>query len=226
MQHSVAFGVKDAHGLVIHAVVSLQDVTEIHSRLQDNLRIQARLEKEIALRRRMETKLIERATIDFLTGIHNRRSFLAQLSKEVRRANRYRHDLALLYLDIDHFKNVNDEWGHLTGDTVLKLLTALCAEEIRDVDTLGRLGGEEFGIVLPETALEPARMVAERIAARVRRNTLSKDGRAIVFTVSLGVAQLQPGQTLESLMHQADQALYVAKRNGRDQVKAAGDPVS
>ncbi len=223
MQHSVAFGMKNARGEVSHVVVSLEDVTEIHSRLQDNLAIQARLEKEIGLRKRMEVKLLERATIDFLTGIHNRRSFLGHLSKELRRAHRYGHALSLLLLDIDYFKAVNDAWGHQTGDTVLKLLVGLCAEEIRDVDTLGRMGGEEFGIVLPETVLEPARMVAERIAERVRRNILPKDSKAIIFTVSLGVAQAQPGQSLEEFMHQADQALYAAKRLGRDRVVAAGD---
>lgn len=223
MQHSVAYGVKDATGQVAYAVVSLQDVSEIHSRLQENLRIQAKLEKENRLRKRMEVRLIERATIDFLTGIFNRRAFLANLSKEIRRAYRYGHELSLLYLDIDHFKEVNDEWGHLAGDAVLKMLTVLCAEEIRDVDTLGRMGGEEFGIVLPETSLEPARQVAERIAERVRRNVLPKDGKALTFTVSLGVAQLQPGQSLEDFMHQADRALYSAKRLGRDRVVVAGD---
>ncbi|GAB6037782.1 diguanylate cyclase [Fundidesulfovibrio butyratiphilus] len=216
LQHSMAYGLRDQTGQVDAVVFSLQDVTEIHKRLQENLRVQAKLEKEVAQRKRMEVRLLELATVDMLTGVFNRRAFLRALSKEVRRSNRYGHALSLISLDIDHFKTVNDSFGHLTGDEVLRVVATVCAEEVRDMDTFGRVGGEEFAVVLPETVAKSAMIVAERICRRIADTVVHKDAREIRCTVSCGVAALGSGQSLEDLLHAADMALYEAKGKGRN----------
>ena len=216
LQHSMAYGLRDQQGQVDAVVFSLQDVTEIHNRLQENLRVQARLEKEVAQRKRMEARLLELATIDMLTGVFNRRAFLRSLSKEVRRSNRYGHALSLISLDIDHFKAVNDSYGHLAGDEVLRVVAGQCSEEVREMDTFGRLGGEEFAVVLPETVAKSALGVAERICRRIANTSVQRDGNEIRCTVSCGVASLVAGQSMENLLHAADMALYEAKRQGRN----------
>jgi len=220
LQHSVAYGVRGADGAVDHVVLSFQDVTEIHNRLQENLRIKASLERENRLRKRIEAKLSKLASSDMLTGLANRRHFLNLLIKEIRRAKRYGHPLCLVGIDVDLFKDVNDAWGHLAGDELLKAFAQACAEEVRDVDTIGRMGGEEFGIILPETGLAAAVQVAERIRERVRAIAIPKDGGVITVTASLGVTCLNGDQSIEGMLHAADQAMYLAKNRGRDRVES------
>ncbi|WP_243360033.1 sensor domain-containing diguanylate cyclase [Fundidesulfovibrio terrae] len=221
LQHSVAYGVRGPGGTVDHVVLSLQDVTEIHNRLQENLRIKASLERENRLRKRIETKLSKLASFDMLTGLANRRHFLNLLIKEIRRAKRYGHPLCLVGIDVDHFKDVNDAWGHLAGDELLKAFAHVCQDEVRDVDSVGRLGGEEFGIILPETGVDEAMQVAERIRHRVKSIAILKEGGVISVTASLGVTCLSENQTIEDVLHAADQALYLAKSRGRDRVVQA-----
>ncbi len=155
---------------------------------------------------------------DGLTGLANYRGFTVTVGKEVERAVRFERPLALLMLDLDHFKLVNDVWGHPRGDAVLVELATRVRAQIRDVDTLARYGGEEFVVVLAETDRAGAVQAAERICAAVRRRPFGEDGeQPIDVTLSLGVAVFQDhGTSSTALLRRADEALYAAKRGGRD----------
>ena len=155
---------------------------------------------------------------DGLTGLANYRGFTVTVGKEVERAVRFERPLALLLLDLDHFKLVNDVWGHPRGDAVLVELAARVRAQVRDVDTLARYGGEEFVVVLPETDEVGAVQAAERICAAVRRRPFGEDGeQPIDVTLSLGVAVFPDhGTSSTALLRRADEALYAAKRGGRD----------
>lgn len=222
LQHSVAAGLQDASGSVRYVVISMQDVTEIHTRLQDNLSILNQLNQEIDRRTRVEARLREMATVDSLTGVLNRRAFMEALGHEFLRAKRHRHPLSLLMLDLDHFKNINDMWGHLIGDKVLAAFADLCAVEIRQSDVFGRVGGEEFAIILPETALDMALHVGRRIRHSISETPIPIEDNDISLSVSLGVATLEEGEDVEGLLREADLSLYEAKRLGRDMVVARG----
>ncbi len=162
------------------------------------------------------------ATTDPLTGIFNRRRFLELAQMEVDRCCRYSVSFALLMLDADKFKNVNDTYGHDVGDMVLKAITVAAAEELRDVDILGRLGGEEFAVGLPHTELAGALHVAERLRQAIEKSRVTlKDGRDVTFTVSVGVTAFTHScGKAEDLLRFADQALYQAKESGRNRVEA------
>jgi diguanylate cyclase (GGDEF)-like protein len=155
---------------------------------------------------------------DGLTGLANYRGFTVTVGKEVERAVRFERPLALLLLDLDHFKLVNDVWGHPRGDAVLVELAARVRSQVRDVDTLARYGGEEFVVVLPETDRAGAVQAAERICAAVRRRPFGEDGeQPIDVTLSLGIAVFPDhGTSSTALLRRADEALYAAKRGGRD----------
>lgn len=220
LQHSVAYGVPSCDTRVQYVVLSLQDVTEIHNRLQENLRVKQNLEQEIKRRKRVEAKLRDMVTQDILTGIFNRRAFLHMLNKELRRAKRHGHPLSLIVMDLDHFKSINDQWGHLAGDDTLKTFVRACNAELRGADVFGRLGGEEFGLCLPETDLAGALVVAERILDRVRAIAIPWPGGVIRLTVSLGVSAQEEDDSLESLVLRADKAMYQAKAKGRNRAEA------
>lgn len=179
------------------------------------------------LRQRMRTLALNQisarwrvlATLDDLTGVYNRRTFLDRLGTEIARAQRYQRALSLIMLDADHFKRVNDQYGHAAGDQVLKALIGLCLQDIRQVDFIGRLGGEEFAIGLPETALSGAESAAERLRLAVETALVPMDGGTVRFTISLGVTQLlDTGEDSEALLKRVDQALYEAKSRGRNRV--------
>ncbi len=155
---------------------------------------------------------------DGLTGLANYRGFTMTVGKEIERAVRFDRPLALLLLDLDHFKLVNDVWGHPRGDAVLVELAARVRSQVRDVDTLARYGGEEFVVVLPETDRAGAVQAAERICAAVRRRPFGEDGeQPIDVTLSLGIAVFPDhGTSSTTLLRRADEALYAAKRGGRD----------
>jgi two-component system, cell cycle response regulator len=163
---------------------------------------------------------IYRMTIlDGLTRIHNKRYLAEFLEREFSRARRHGRSLSLIAFDIDHFKNVNDQYGHLTGDGVLQELALLVAPRIRRDELLARAGGEEFTVVLPEGTLEVAERFAEFVRRMVARHTFVCDGHEIPVTISLGVATLAEGmERPEDLVRAADQALYRAKRAGRNRV--------
>lgn len=163
---------------------------------------------------------IYRMTIqDGLTKIHNKRYLAEFVEREFSRARRHGRALSLILFDIDHFKSVNDQYGHLTGDAVLQELAALVAPRIRRDELLARAGGEEFSIVLPESDRETAERFAEFVRRMVARHTFVCDGHEIPITISLGVAALTDDmERPEDLVRAADQALYRAKNAGRNQV--------
>lgn len=157
---------------------------------------------------------------DGLTKVLNRRYWEEQLKQEIHRAQRYQHPLSLLLFDLDKFKDLNDKYGHLGGDFVLIELAALIGSLLRDSDLLGRYGGEEFGIILPDTPLAGAVEVAERICNAVANRAMLFNQQTIRTSLSIGVAEFSPKQHLlhDDLIRSADIALYNAKRAGRNRV--------
>ena len=170
--------------------------------------------------RAAQAELRRLASIDELTGVANRRWFTAMASRELERCRRFNHQLALLMIDVDHFKRVNDTHGHAVGDEVLKAFTRVLEGNLRSVDLLGRLGGEEFAVVLPESDHNAATHTAERLRAAVESLAFPfEDGTTLKITTSVGISILgTAGETLDSLLARADTALYTAKREGRNRV--------
>ena len=177
---------------------------------------------DITSHKRLEEELRRLATTDPLTGCRNRRFFLDQAHREISRANRYAQDLSLLMVDVDHFKQINDRHGHAVGDRTLQAFVHAIDELLRESDTLGRLGGEEFAVLLPGTPLDGALVLAERLRAVAAGLEIKEEGEeAVSFTVSLGVSTYRPGEdTVEALVDRADGALYQAKHKGRNKVEA------
>ncbi len=158
------------------------------------------------------------ATIDGMTGIYNRRHFLILADREWERARRYNRPLSFLMLDIDHFKSINDKFGHEAGDRIIVHLAHLAGHCKRASDVLARMGGEEFALLLPETTLSRAKTVAERLRQSVLRKPLTESRWPIRASISVGVAEASAEmESLSDLMRAADQALYRAKRAGRNQ---------
>jgi diguanylate cyclase (GGDEF)-like protein len=160
------------------------------------------------------------AITDSLTSIMNRRGITVGLLDAMAQAERYRMPLTVAMADIDHFKEINDTYGHEAGDRVLKDIAALLADALRMPDKVGRYGGEEFLIVLPHTGLVPGRKIVERIRASVSKTNFDLGAKKARLTISIGVTQFKPGEDLEQLMSQADKALYDAKKGGRNLVVA------
>lgn len=160
---------------------------------------------------------------DRLTGLNNRGYWEEELKREYVRHRRYGSSASLVIFDIDHFKKVNDTYGHQAGDTVIQSLAKIVSEQIRDTDIAGRYGGEEFVVLLPDVDAAGGRVFAERLRGVVERLQISHEGQVIPFTVSLGVADLsEPCHDHQQLIERADQALYGSKRNGRNQVTVYG----
>lgn len=168
-------------------------------------------------------KLAQQANHDDLTGLANRRFLMQQARLELARAIRYQYPLSLLMLDIDHFKKVNDQYGHLSGDMVLKLLGKELKLFLREHDLVGRIGGEEFVMLLPETSLEEANVIAERLRLSVEKLTLPVlHEQTIRLTVSIGVASAtEAEQHLDKIWQTVDERLYEAKTTGRNRVVTA-----
>lgn len=198
----------------IFAVVAYEDIT-------------VRKLAEAQLRKSRE-RLQELSIRDELTGLYNRRYFNGVLKDEAERSRRYGKPFAVMILDIDHFKAVNDTYGHATGDTALRHIARIAREECRTTDCAARYGGEEFAFVLPETGLEEARQMAERMRLAIESAPLPLPdlgaGAALPLTASLGVAVYPAsGETPEAVVEYADKGLYLAKREGRNRVGHAGD---
>ncbi|WP_254926574.1 CHASE domain-containing protein [Janthinobacterium sp. PC23-8] len=177
---------------------------------------------DITERKRMNAELLQLATTDFLTGLPNRRQFMTALASEHARLQRELASVAtVLMLDIDHFKRVNDEYGHAVGDVVLRHLGSLMCQALRKVDVPGRVGGEEFAILLPGTDMASSAVFAERLRARVADSSIGIDGGALLsVTVSIGIAAMGGTDAgCDAVLARADEALYRAKRGGRNRVE-------
>jgi len=165
-------------------------------------------------------KLERLATFDSLTGLYNRRAILNKLRELINLANRYKEDFSLSMLDIDHFKRVNDRYGHLTGDEVLEKIATSIHRNIRDTDIVGRYGGEEFIIILPKTNLSSSWGVAERLRTIIEKTEMKDSaGNVFAITVSQGLAGWERDEDATSLISRADEALYKAKEKGRNRVQ-------
>jgi diguanylate cyclase (GGDEF)-like protein len=164
-------------------------------------------------------ELEQLATVDAMTGTFNRRHFLKLADREWTRAQRYSLPLALMLLDIDCFKSINDRFGHPFGDAVLVHVATLANRSKRETDVFARIGGEEFALLLPQTTIRRAQVVAERLRKRVADNALTAGNEAVSSTVSIGIAERTADvMTFSQLMSSADKALYEAKRAGRNRV--------
>jgi diguanylate cyclase (GGDEF)-like protein len=161
------------------------------------------------------------AAFDDLTGLAARRHFLSELRREVARVRRQGTPMSMLMVDADHFKNINDTWGHAAGDAVLIALAETLKEGTRTLDVVGRLGGEEFGVLLPSADIDAAQMVAERLRAMTDALRVPYGDHVIQLTVSIGVAEWGPELSLEDLVELADAALYRSKAAGRNMVTIA-----
>ena len=178
------------------------------------------ISRDVTDRKLAAEKLRELAIMDSLTGLFNRRHFIELSDREFDRASRYGKDLSLMMMDIDHFKAVNDAYGHAVGDEVLRHLAEIFRSGLRSTDVVGRLGGEEFGVLLPETGLPVAVLLAERVRKTVADKPIQTSAGNLVVTISIGVATTTTeAPKLESLMQFADTALYKAKEKGRNRVE-------
>lgn len=168
-----------------------------------------------------EAEYRHQAATDFLTDLPSRRSFCTRLGDELARLKRSNmQPVAVLMMDVDHFKESNDRFGHFAGDAVLKHFGALLTSELRRIDMAGRLGGDEFGLILPGSSAQAALVFAKRLCERVANSPLSLDGQTVAVTVSIGVTQMSAADAdFDSVMARADKALYRAKDMGRNCVE-------
>lgn len=196
-------GLRDKNGKKRGFLLILQDITE---------------------RKKLYAEVTRLATQDSLTGLHNRRHLIDLAQQELNRSYRYRHPVSLLVIDIDYFKDVNDTYGHLVGDQVLIGFSRFLTKTLRNVDIVGRIGGDEFVIVLPETLQETARTTGERLCRLIESNTCQTTKGDVKFTISVGVSSdddVKKDADLYALIERADRALYRAKDQGRNQVAVA-----
>jgi diguanylate cyclase (GGDEF)-like protein len=172
----------------------------------------------------LQKEIVQAATIDALTGVSNRRAFMELTERELNRAKRYGLKVALVMVDLDLFKRINDTYGHQTGDIVLKKFCDICEKDLRGTDIFGRIGGEEFAIVLPDTPFAEAQEVIERIRQDIEKTDvqIGKDS-TLHFTASFGMTELTDGTDFDGIFKHADQALYNAKESGRNKVCVSRD---
>ncbi|WP_051938073.1 GGDEF domain-containing protein [Ferriphaselus sp. R-1] len=175
---------------------------------------------DITERKRLEMELHRQARLDYLTGLSNRRDFMERAQLELARTQRYGNALSVLMLDVDNFKKINDSHGHDAGDMVLKSIALTFHKVLRSVDIIGRLGGEEFAVILPETGVETALEVAERLRETISASEVAlSDGLRIHFTVSIGAASINNiASNIDTLLRESDRALYKAKLTGKNKV--------
>lgn len=205
----------------------LDDLTTSHQRLlasRDRLAAEVEERRQIEARlTRSEANLLKLVATDALTDLVNRRHFDERAEEEFRRARRLDQDLAILMADVDHFKRINDTWGHSTGDAALKAVAGILRATVRDIDIVGRYGGEEFAALLPGTDRSGALDAAERLRLAVRELViLAEDGAPVPLSISVGAAVLEAGdEDFARTLMRADGAMYRAKAEGRDRVVAA-----
>lgn len=175
--------------------------------------------RDVSEHKRMENQLIALSRTDGLTGAYNRGYFIDKSEEVINMARRYQRPASMMIADLDHFKEINDKHGHHSGDVALKTFADVCRRKIRESDILGRLGGEEFGLTLPETTIQDAQVLAERIRKAVAAIEIPAGDRMIGMTVSIGLVELSPEDaSLSAVMRRADLAMYQAKARGRNQV--------
>jgi diguanylate cyclase (GGDEF)-like protein len=193
------------------------EVEHVAKQRMDDLHLKnSRLQQEIIEHQKIEEELAHLATIDPLTLISNRRKFDEVLRYELTRDSRYHNELTLIFFDLDHFKTINDQHGHKIGDDVLKEFTRLISGKIRKTDVFSRWGGEEFAILLPETSLATAIQTAEKLRSETENHLFPYVGK---ITASFGVSQFFDGDNENTFINRADNALYRAKRNGRNRIE-------
>jgi diguanylate cyclase (GGDEF)-like protein/PAS domain S-box-containing protein len=198
-----AVPLRDSRGNIAGAIVVNQDITE-----------RRRQEAEL---RHVHELLKRQATTDALTGIFNRQKFSEELHREILEVQRYNHPLSLIMFDVDHFKMINDTYGHLVGDAVLKEITALVLEHIRSVDIFARWGGEEFVILSPNTAVTASQQLAEKLRQMIAQFRFSCPS---TITASFGITQFLDDDVADSFINRSDMALYRAKERGRNRVES------
>ena len=195
------------------------DQRKAFSRLLQAEHANTELHKEIQMRRDLEARLKRQVATDPLTGLHNRRSYEMLFQRELTRKQRYGGSLSLFVLDLDHFKEINDTFGHSAGDRALQALAGLCRKQLREADIIGRLGGEEFVVMLPGTALAEAVPVAERLREKIAEMEFETPHGSFHMTATIGLAGLLTGdKSADELVRRADEALYRGKTGGRNQV--------
>lgn len=213
--------------LLSYGVVQVFLITGSFSKVYTQTELLAQVLKEksqadIAMQKlqKANEQLEHLASTDPLTGAANRREFMQRAEQEIARVLRNQNDLCLLSMDLDHFKKVNDEHGHQIGDEVLKSVIRVCEHVLRPGDLLGRIGGEEFAVLLPETGFSEAFSVAERLRSAIEQHQIQSNGIAVQCTISIGIAAFDPQQDmLKDLLKKADDQLYLAKDNGRNRVE-------
>ena len=197
-----------------------QGAQEYLSKNELNGRMLARIIKYAIKRKKMDEKLETLALTDPLTGLYNRRYFYERGWNEYVRARRYQHHLAVIMIDLDFFKQINDKYGHACGDMVLIKVAKLFTQSLRDVDLVARFGGEEFIIVIPETDKAGVNFVAQRIRQEIYDTPMEHNGKNFNISASLGIALIEDVVgDFETMINQADIALYYAKENGRNRVE-------
>ncbi|MEH6565860.1 MAG: biofilm regulation diguanylate cyclase SiaD [Halopseudomonas sp.] len=174
--------------------------------------------------RDLNEALREASTHDALTGLANRRLLVERLKKETERHSRYRRPFSIAMLDVDHFKTINDQYGHELGDSALTEIARAMDAEVREQDVCGRWGGEEFLILMPETDVAAATRVMERVRSAIESLTIRAQVDTVTVTISIGIAEYQPGESYSTTINHADHALLVAKRGGRNQLSTTRAP--
>jgi diguanylate cyclase (GGDEF)-like protein len=197
--------ITDPSGKITHFVSVNEDIS-VRKAYEEKMRV-------------LNIELEQMAMTDFLTGLNNRRYFIQRGADEVKRTKRNGEPMVLLMLDIDEFKKVNDTYGHETGDLALQQVASVMSTSLREIDILGRMGGEEFAVLLPNTSLEEALLLAERVRQSIENISFEKIKGELKITASIGVAAFTDEMSdIDDLLRNADEALYQAKRNGRNRI--------
>lgn len=232
--HRHPFGIEDQFWALAFVVLTVGLIVQMMLNNRAAFRRERNLVRTAAQLREVSAELDRLARTDALTGVANRRAFFDVLGVEFRRSKRYGRELSVLMLDLDHFKDVNDRWGHPFGDHVLCQTTDIIAANVRESDILGRYGGEEFALALPETPEASALGVGEKLRAALEAHEFRMEDTPpageppVRLTISIGVASLpvEEDQDEVELIGRADQALYEAKRTGRNRVVAYRKPAA
>lgn len=221
-EHQLKAELEDLWASSEHERAQLEhQAAELVNTIEEREETRQQLLEEVQRRKELEEKLRHLASTDPLTNISNRRHFLDVAKREVARALRYNHSLSVVCWDIDHFKKINDTYGHAAGDDAIRAISNAGVDQCRqENDLLGRMGGEEFAFLLPETNLKSAHILAERLRAAIEMTGIPIDGKKKYLTCSFGVAERLPEETdITETLKRADQALYRAKEAGRNRVE-------